>query len=493
MIWRFLLLLIVAGLSAQPAMAQTASGWPSYEPQTATWPVQMQNELGTRPPRPSTPPPVYTNGKEPADIPSAFDRSLLIGAPDLGGQPLEHGYYTAAQGATEAKARFILGKGIAINKDDTIRNWCQPNAAHLHQYVGAVAAACDTYASLRALDPSKGGSAGGALNATPYWFPCPLYEKIINGVNTKLCLRAQSVILYYNVGTLLPSHLAEIWMEPRNLAQVFGTNMDDPEDLVAKQELIDATAANVAAGGKAVWAYSGNGFSGWACQVGISITTPYFKSLKQLWNSANRATNCPPTSVNSESRLVSHIDGANCWDGVNLSSPTGYRHLRRSARETNYSVTDVCPVGWYRFAEAQLTFHFVNEGNFGDIVCSSDAAATIAAGRLYEGCESFHTDRIGAWAYGTDAQPDVQMKWMKNCNGARRSLAEPVVDAHECDSSRISLTENLKFINGRDVPPESPVTVDGNYFVLESASSPSAVGRGGVRPGRPGRPGRPRG
>jgi hypothetical protein len=153
--------------------------------------------------------------------------------------------------------------------------------------------------------------------------------------------------------------------------------------------------------------------------------------------------------------LAMVIDFPECWDGTNLWSPGGYKHLRQKIRD-NVLALDVCPNGWYELPALEIAFFFTwsNSADYMSWRLSSDDGAqpssiqlpTCTAGYANAPCndgggtrtvlngQSFHTDWLGAWDYTT------MDEWMTNCLGLMGSGTP-----HQCETSIISSTHALNY------------------------------------------------
>lgn len=342
--------------------------------------------------------------------------------------------------------------------DDPIRYYGQPGVSHCHEFFGNLGVnAYSTRQSLRARNASTAG--GGPLNATGYWEPC--WQKVMGG---KLyAIPANSNTLYYAYTQVQNGGAIVDDLQGLHLLYRFigATNMDDPDDNGPKAEIAAANAALVAAGQSARYAYNGNGFLGYVCRLTNSSTAATsfssvvpsmqknagdtahsrgFKSAGGLdpWNGG-----CSPGGGYDVAEIYAEAEAPGCWDGVNVSSPTGYKHNRFAIADMQSGRRDVCPDGWYRVPAFQLkTFHsttgFADYGNWSlasDAMMQARLDAIAAAGgpasRTVLPGESFHFDWMNGW------NPSVLSTWLSFCLGVGSNVP------HECDTSTISATQAM--------------------------------------------------
>jgi hypothetical protein len=137
------------------------------------------------------------------------------------------------------------------------------------------------------------------------------------------------------------------------------------------------------------------------------------------------------------------IDGAQCYDGTNLWSDGGYKHLIPTIWDGD-AAKFVCPTNYYMLPQLTLEFHFTQTGwaDYRRWVLSSDlayrAAHGLTATQVPAGI-TFHTDWMDGWDQA------VRNLWEQNCIGAMHHTP------HECNSSQISSTQRLR---ARPTSPE---------------------------------------
>jgi hypothetical protein len=130
-----------------------------------------------------------------------------------------------------------------------------------------------------------------------------------------------------------------------------------------------------------------------------------------------------------------NIAGAQCWDGKNLWSPGGYKHLVMSIYDSKYS-TYVCPKNYYHVPQLRLEIQLTQYG-WADRQrwsLSSDASARTRLSCSTSVCPNgftFHTD----WMHGWDMVKGAE--WMRHCLGGEHNIP------HQCAVSQINGTEAL--------------------------------------------------
>lgn len=324
----------------------------------------------------------------------------------------------------EAKFRSA-GNTTHILFDDPIRNYGLPGTSHCHQFFGnARANAYSTFARLRNSVNSYPGTAavaGGPLNGTGYWFPCPVKTNpFSDGKN--YAVRANLAIIYYteNPG----SNNIYVSRIPRGLRYVAGYPMDDPTNAIITAEIAAANAQPGTAGRYSALATPYR----WVC-TDTGDTVPYLKTTGGADAFATLGTGTCPGGTNN---LLFEIDAPPCWDGTNPWSPGGYKHMRYKIHDNTLG-TDVCPNGWYQLPQLIIKAQFTHSGfsDYGDWRLSSDDQAAAACGCTVANGASLHNDWFGAW------DDTTFMKWQDFCVGVNGQTA------HQCDSSTIGSAERM--------------------------------------------------
>ena len=447
-----LLILLVAILWPTPAQAQSfpkPPDVPAYVTVTPQWP---SGTTAVRVQTPSDTPPA--NSYELADIPSP-NRSELI-KPDttfctvigFGGS------------CHEAKFRSHL-EPTHILFDDPIRNYGLPGTSHCHLFFGnSRVNAYSTFASLRQGARQYSKASGGGLNGTGYWMPCMMWPNAF-GDGKDYAVLPGAITLYYAEQPLNNTQLKDLLL---GLRYVSGFWMDDGGDYMTSV----IAAANAAAGFNRYQAYYpffdgssviGGAQHGWSC-LGATPTGRF--------NSFVNADGSDPWNgtCTSDKLLNLLFVGAGCWDGVNLWSPGGYKHLIPEIWDSQYS-KPVCPENYYRLPSLQLNFSFKHSGWDTSIKywrLSSDNIAIGAntgtvAGKTIRRGETFHTDWFNGWDKTT------LREWLQFCIGVRGNTP------HECNSSTINATERM--IGTADANPQTGKNPQVNLGMQPANNSPS--------------------
>jgi hypothetical protein len=442
------LLAFLACLIAGPVLAQT---WGPSGPQTPHYQrvvfPYVYGRVGDGSNAQGGTPPAFAS--EPADIPTGVSPAgWIISDGSVVAPPTD---------AAHPEAKFRTQCDMShVAADDPIRNFNAPGTSHLHQFFGNTGTNyASTYSSLRTTGGSTCG--GGPFNHTGYWFPCFLKQNALGDGITR-CIKADFAIVYYNE---VATKVARLQRIPRGLRYVTGTNMDDPDDVAVKGEVATANTESVAAGGFPSYEYLDNGWGGYICiDTGVSS--------KWLANSdgSDALGNCPSTSKISASILAPQ-----CWDGVNLSSIGGYKHMRHAIRDSNSGLFDICPIGWYYLPTLEVKLEFTHGGpsDYTQWRLSSDDMAATKAGHPMRNGESFHADWFGGWDYGSEASPGVMLQWQNHCNGV--AMAGHPSDPHQCDYSTINTTQRL--ITNQATPDGSRTPVQCCLGTARSLTDPT--------------------
>jgi hypothetical protein len=366
----------------------------------------------------------------------------------------------AIHGGTSQEAKFRTHANVfKILFDDPIRNFGQPGASHCHEFFGnRDVNANSTFASLRTDNAST--AAGADLNATGYWFPCPVVANAF-GDGRDYAVQANYVVIYYQED---PEPAMASPYLPLGLRYVTGFDMDDP-DMAWLQAYVDA--ANAQRGTPRNRYRVRNPSTGqssashrWSCPG----ATP---ALSDWLRNADGSDPFGGTCAGGE--IFMQVSGARCWDGVNLWSPGGYRHVIPAIWDSYYSKF-VCPTNYYQIPALQLNISFQQRGfaDYGRWRLDSDDHAAAAAGRPIRNGESFHTDWMNGWDEAT------LRSWMENCIGVMGHVG------HACDYSTIGPNQRLILneaapdgrspqVNAR--PNRFPTDDPANMFLIPSRSN----------------------
>jgi Domain of unknown function (DUF1996) len=414
-----------------------------YVPRTVTYPVDVA---------PYPPGPVIGDGSTPSGgTPPAFSVEPAEIATTVSVAGWTTDQLVEAPIGSEAKFRTIINASH-VGVFDPIRFPGKEPAGHCHTFFGNRGTSKDsTYTSLRTNQTVGSTAAGGPLNLTAYWYPCLLKPDAMGDGITRI-KKPNLMIVYYTTDYRIVTQNVRI---PRGLSYILGVNMDDPDDTQFKAEIAAANDASGAAGGQRGYKYNdipgaeSNGWHGWVCDA----TGARSKFLANA-DGSDALNDCPATSL-----IYADATGPVCWDGQNLSSPSGYKHVRYEIQETNSGRADICPSGWWRIPNLKLKVVFSHQGktDYTKWRLSSDDMATFAGHPTRNG-ESFHTDWFGAWDYPT------MLTWMRNCNGIEG------VQGHQCDYSTISPAARM--ISDSPAPDGSrnPQVVLSNNFTGAVAS-----------------------
>jgi hypothetical protein len=413
-----LLLFFVLWLWPTEAQAQTfpqPPDVPAYVAVTPQWPsgstpVAVKGVSDVPP----------ANSYELTDIPSASPSQLKVGGPS---------FCTASvgSGCPEAKFRTHI-EPTHILYDDPIRNYGQPGTSHCHLFFGnARVNAYSTYSSLRANARQYSKSGGGGLNGTGYWMPCMEWPNAF-GDGKNYAVLPGVITVYYAESPGRSSQLKDILLGMR---YVSGFWMDDGGDYMASV----IASANAAAGYTRYSSY--NPMDGGASPFGTQHRWECNGVTSRALVNSN-GTDPFGGACTSAHNLEMHFDGASCWDGVNLWSPGGYKHIIPGIWDTVANAA-VCPENYYKLPALQLNFQFKHSGwdtsikywrLASDNMAIGQNTATVAGKTVRRG-ETFHTDWFNGWDRTT------LQSWMTFCLGIRGN------QPHQCDSSTISSTEKV--------------------------------------------------
>lgn len=308
--------------------------------------------------------------------------------------------------SSEAKFRTVCGPGY-LGHYDPIRQFGVKPYGHMHMFYGAAnQTESATYATLRA-ETGQATCPGNGLNNSLYWAPA-IYKDNALGDGITRAKKFDDVILYYQQQGAL-AYKNQYNMFPRGQKYIAGMNMDDPGDETGthkgmpsyvKNELIAANAAST----YAVWQGTNQQVL-WTC-VSSGLQARFLATSAGV----DALGNCP-----TNSKITAQIDAPTCFDGKNLTSPDGYRQTRYHWTETGHAVTDICPIGWYKYPGIVVKFEFSHQGaaDYTTWYASSDAAASAMAGWTMGHGQSLHVD----WMHGWD-QRAVDL-WGPNCTATR--------------------------------------------------------------------------
>lgn len=404
-----------------------------------------------------------------------------------GGQFCKEQINGGPTGCTEAKFRTVISNQVKVLFDDPIRNYGQPGTSHCHTFFGNLSTnAYSTYASLRKEavgNPAKYARAsGGPLNATAYWYPC--VEKINPFSDGKNYVvrpgnsSVESIIVYY---TNDPVNSPQITRLLLGLRYVNGYNMDDPEQTWLQKFIYAANHQPGTSTTRYALKNAGSPESKpqWQCQTTdgsgqLSVFDGNGTYLKGADGSDPFGGHCRA----GDDLWMQFTSPAKCWDGVNLWSPGGYKHVIPKIWDS-VAASFVCPNGWYQIPGLIFQLHFTQQGfsDYGNWRLSSDDMAqakldslptcltdfsnapctTTSSPHTVRNGESFHSDWMNGW------QRSVLTGWLDNCIG----IGNESGTARQCDSSTFSNSQALNYglVNSDNGGPY-PTTSASNMFLI---------------------------
>lgn len=356
---------------------------------------------------------------------------------------------------TEAKMRTLIGgTHTHILNDDPIRAYNVFGGSHCHEFFGNLnTTASSTYKSLRTYGASD--AAGYDVNGTGYWFPCPiLTNPLADGHDYVARLKFASV--YYLES--LPADGRRDAHIPPGLRYVFGFEMDDQWAWL--QTVL--TAANTTQGhtrytltnpGTGMMSTEGFYTCAGATATGVNAVPGQASSSKVIAN-ADGTDPYGGTCASGADYFI-NIGGSNCWDGTNLWSPGGYKHVIPLVWDADFSKM-VCPSNYYRLPTLSIELHFSQQGwtDRQRWRLSSDSSYATTCGCTVANGFTFHEDWFDGWA------DEVRQVWEDNCIGTLNHTP------HECNGSTISsdghMIGGLGSENGPVFSPQVDIATD--YF-----------------------------
>lgn len=308
---------------------------------------------------------------EPADIPNpVVFTDGLQGAANVGG--------------TERKARFICNASH-VGRHDAIRGFGSTVYGHDHTFAGnAGVNGSSTFSTLRN-ESAMPTCPGQKLNQSAYW-AVSVYDPDAAGTGQTKIKKPDYVNLYY-VGKTGGNYADKFTGIARGLAEITGMDLDDPDGNKPGGRLSEVAAANAI---NIYGNYTNQGLNTiWYCDD-TGAAAAYLADS----SGADALSSCPSTS-----QISARVTGHHCWDGHNLTSPTGRGHVRPYLREGHHGTNVICPQGWYHKPAIEIRWVFSHGGasDYTTWTCPSDATAAASAGRAMGHCESFHVDVIFAW------------------------------------------------------------------------------------------------
>lgn len=309
-----------------------------------------------------------------ANIPSNFDINDWLNVDPSGNASVCNNFGSSTSGGDEGKLRFVCDPSH-LAYDDPIVFPGQPGAAHLHQFYGnTLTNHSSDYSTLRTT--GSGTCAGGPVNRTGYWQPA-----MIRPQNNKV-VKPAWIELYYSglrkdaIGYTSPNAAYGVQNpmqgHPRGMQLVFGWQSSDGTTPFG------------------VWYGVEGGTT--TCGQDFALHQTYQGTLAAL------ATLCP--GITATDNIISRIESAQCWDGINLAGLTGTPgrgHVVHASQDGfgNLACPSTHP---NRLPTITILAAFNHEGpaDFSQWYLSSDNGHGAPAG-TYAGGLTFHADWFGAW------------------------------------------------------------------------------------------------
>lgn len=443
-----LLLLAAMTLPAGLASAQTFTSAPEtgvYTPQPVVYPNIANGEvpiLGDGSNDKGGTPPAFSLHPEPID-PTINEIAGWVGPTTPGTNCLTSS--DPAQSCGERKFRTVANScPHSFKRDDPIRYHGQPGKSHLHEFfVSCQVNAYSTYYSLRTDRLMAHVGPGGPILGTGYWEPAWL--KNVDG-KVYAMPGIQNTIYYVKGAT--PNQPIKDELQPLHLLFRFvaQTNMDDPRNSGVLGEIAAANAAIYARNpsfGPEYWEALDHS-AGYICEnltkdaqnQDVWTTAGSAKQKNGSYDTYARGFVLPDGTdpwegrcgVNGNyARIIAKGQAPGCWDGVNVTSPGGYSHVRYAIKSKDGQYTDVCPMHWYKVPAFDLAAHHITKGwnDYKNWRLSSDAMMAQMLGEPVMPGQSFHFDWMNGW------NKDMLNRWQSFCLGIGTNVP------HDCNSSAL--------------------------------------------------------
>lgn len=412
-----ILIALIALLWAQPAEAQSfpkPPDVPAYVTVTPTYASGTTLNLSG-------------NGSANAGVPPAYAYELAEVAPVT-----ESGWWTGTSEqclagndgpgglCPEAKFRGHIGAKVKILYDDPIRNYGQPGQAHCHMFWGNLSTnAYSTYASLRRAARDQSQASGGPANGTGYWSPCMMKLNPFGDGKDYILKPAEGkhIVIYYANDPIASPKMKRLLL---GLRYVGGYDMDSGGDHPGKsnymQSLVNTANAQPGTAGR----YSVCNGSFCAVEAVYKCSTTDGSGEMQA-HSLKLANGSDPFGGHCRAGddLWIQFAGPTCWDGVNLWSPGGYKHVIPGIYDS-VKGGFTCPNGWYSLPAFIHQLHYKQNGpsDYMNWVLSSD----IAAGKTSTPGITYHTDWFNGW------DRTVLTHWLEQCLGIEGGTARECGD-----------------------------------------------------------------
>jgi hypothetical protein len=421
------LLLAVNLVFAQPAWAQSFPKPPDVAAFTQVTPNYKTDGTNNYPIDSTVTPMPIGSGLTNIPVPSTSGRIATIGPYDGTAAPY---CLTLPFGGTCQENKFrTLTDYSHTNAVDPIRNYGEaPGSSHCHTFFGnSHTNQFSTYASNRN-HSGDAHAAGSGVNGTDYWFPC---IEVLNpyGDGKNFAIKPDSITTYYteNPATDGTGYGAKAFI-PVGLRYVFGFDMDSssPSTQFAwLQSILDAKNATI---GHTRYQMTNPSTGRRASQALYNCVGATPASVTVLVNADGSDPYGGTCASGAEFNI--NISGNSCYDGTNLWSPGGYKHVIPAVWD-NDANRFVCPFNYYKIVTLTLEIH-VHQYGWTDRqrwVLSSDLAYRSAHGldaTQVPAGTTFHTD----WFDGWDHVNGMNV-WQSNLSGVEHGTG------HEGDSSQI--------------------------------------------------------
>lgn len=399
----------------------------------------------------------------------------------------------------EEKFRTVCQPAFS-KKADPILNRSQYPAAHAHTWFGAnnpyIIENVENFDYDMGRDYPGSSCQGGPLNSTLYWAPSVKDDRY--GIH--LTVIPSIVNFYYQ--NLLPGDGAYTTRLRRNFRFIGGVNPFDYNDTVRRAEY---AAANLLYPGSPETAA---GFIGIGCYVAAAPNTPVAVLSAHAMKSpsgspvGNRARYLkgpngedPWDGACTAGEIIIEAQAQDCWDGTNLGSPNGRKHVAYSTRAAdNAPPAGTCPQNYVKVPSFVSKEHFSHNGWEEDLqywYLSSDRlndADTPGDPTSLDPCRqngpyfcpfsTYHFDWWGSW------DDETFNTWHRKCLGI--TIDGTSGNPADCGTGGISgcyadcdtegTSTSVTLISG-GTPPEPDLSTDPVNSAPEDRASASTAGQ----------------